>query len=117
MLDASCSWKVRSRRDGAKGTGTASGGRLGDLPEAKLDAAGRAVFTLDLATVLAARGAGVPARPWRLAATAGVLEAGGRGVSTARNAVVDPVPAYLLAKPATGCTVKARPFSFCASVR
>lgn len=78
----------------------ASGDRLPDPPELKLDAAGRAVFHLDLAAALRTRTVGLAARPWRLAATAGVLEAGGRGVSTARAAWVDPVPAYLLLRSA-----------------
>lgn len=79
----------------------AVGGRLPDPAEAKLDEAGRAVFRVDLAAALGERSARIPARPWRLNATAGVQEAGGRGVSAARLALVDPVPAYLLIKPAT----------------
>ncbi len=93
--------------------GIASGDRLADLPSAPLDAAGRAVFHVDPAAAVAARGATIPAQPWRLSLTAGVQEAGGRGVSAARTAIIDPVPAYLLMKPATAvagapCAVELR---------
>lgn len=83
------------------------------FPTPSSDAAGRAVFPVDLATALIARTSGVAARPWRLSVTAGVLEAGGRGVSAGHAASVDPVPAYLLVKPATAnagepCAVELR---------
>ncbi len=107
-------WWTADAADVVKEVGlssSASGDRLADPLGQKLDAKGSAQYQVDLAQRL--QRDVTTARPWRLSATAGVSEAGGRTVSASRSAIIDPVPHYLVVKPGPAsagavCTVDLR---------
>jgi uncharacterized protein YfaS (alpha-2-macroglobulin family) len=83
----------------------------GELPEASLDENGHYAWTIDAAKVIGISpksmsqgSANQFTGPWRLTASAGVREAGGRAVTAVRQMEIDALPAYIGARPADANT-------------